>query len=243
MGHRDLVISDEESPFALRSTEIVRGQQCTGGACRLWSRAVGTTASAFVPQTTTQGLARDLPETALRAASRRPTTRPSTAPLTCADVWRRQVVYGVASHPRIDGMQGLRGQVSSTAADQWLVEDRGGIAASSQAAGMPQVMRVAPTKMGKPILAAIRPADPPQVDRQRCLSMGRPRWRRPPMERLHERVSSSRETHGAGGLATRAEVAPIRIALNLVPRTPHLRQSVVPWPAAVGQPPMVCCNR
>jgi hypothetical protein len=40
-------------------------------------------------------------------------------------------------------------QVSSTAAGQWLVEDRGGIAAFSQAAGMPQVMRVAPTNMGE----------------------------------------------------------------------------------------------
>lgn len=38
-------------------------------------------------------------------------------------------------------------QVSSAAAGQWLVEDRGGMAAFSQVVSMPQVMRVAPTKM------------------------------------------------------------------------------------------------
>jgi DNA-binding SARP family transcriptional activator len=36
-----------------------------------------------------EALARDLPETALRAASRRPTTQPSAAPLSCAVAWVR----------------------------------------------------------------------------------------------------------------------------------------------------------
>jgi hypothetical protein len=47
---------------------------------RCQSRAVeaaGTMALAFVPKAITQGLARDLPETALRATSRHPTTQPS----------------------------------------------------------------------------------------------------------------------------------------------------------------------
>jgi hypothetical protein len=49
-------------------------------------------------------------------------------------------------------------QIPSAAAGQWLVEDREGVAASSQVAGMPQVMRVAPTKMRKadPGLYALR---------------------------------------------------------------------------------------
>lgn len=51
-------------------------------------------------------------------------------------------------------------QVSSAAAGQWPVEDRGGMAASSQVAGMPQVMRVAPTEMGRLILAAYTPCGP-----------------------------------------------------------------------------------
>jgi len=38
-------------------------------------------------------LARDLPETALHATSRRLTTRPSTAPLTSAVVWAREVLH------------------------------------------------------------------------------------------------------------------------------------------------------
>jgi hypothetical protein len=118
------------------------------------------------------------------------------------------------------------------------------MAASSQVAGMPQVMRVAPTKMGEAEPGRlIRLADPPQVGRQRCLSMDALAGAGHPGGRLQRRVSSGRETQTAGGLATRAEVPPIRIALGPVPRTPHLRQSVVTWPAAVGQPPMVCCDR
>ena len=53
-------------------------------------------------------LARDLPETALHATSRRPTTRPSAAPFTCAVVWVREVLKGGANHPRIDEGCGRR---------------------------------------------------------------------------------------------------------------------------------------
>src|SRR5215203_3444877 len=54
-----------------------------------------------------QSLARDLPETALRAASRSLTTQPSAAPATCAIVWVRVALGGVASPPRIDGKDGV----------------------------------------------------------------------------------------------------------------------------------------
>jgi hypothetical protein len=61
-------------------------------------------------------LARDLPETALRTASRRPTTQPSAASLTCAVAWVSKVPHGVVNDPSIDGMQGVRGSnpLSST---------------------------------------------------------------------------------------------------------------------------------
>jgi hypothetical protein len=45
--------------------------------------------------------ARDLPETALRATSRRPTTRSAPAPLTCAVVRSREVLRGEVNHRRI----------------------------------------------------------------------------------------------------------------------------------------------
>jgi hypothetical protein len=82
------VITDEASPFALRSTQILprtamhRRRQSPGG------RGLRPMAPAFVPRTITRGaLARDLPETALHVTSPRTTTQPSTAPLTCAVVW------------------------------------------------------------------------------------------------------------------------------------------------------------
>ena len=69
-----------------------------------------TIGPAFAPFTTAQEpLARDLPETAPRVASPRPTTQPATAPLTCAVVWARGALRGAVNHRRIDGMQGVRG--------------------------------------------------------------------------------------------------------------------------------------
>ena len=56
-------------------------------------------------------LARELPETALHAASRRPTTQSSAAPLTCADVWRHEVLHGVVNPRRIDGKDGVAGSI------------------------------------------------------------------------------------------------------------------------------------
>jgi hypothetical protein len=86
--------------------EIVRGEQCTGGASRRRSRAADTMAPAFVPRTITQGaLARDLPETALHVTSRRLTPDPSTAPLTSVVVWAREVLRGVVNSPSINGME------------------------------------------------------------------------------------------------------------------------------------------
>jgi hypothetical protein len=72
--------------------------------------------SALVPSAPGQGLARDLPETAPRAASPRPTTQASAAPFTSSVVWEREVLRGVVNHPRINGMQGVRGSnpLSST---------------------------------------------------------------------------------------------------------------------------------
>src|SRR5687768_2115404 len=91
--------------------EIVRGQHCTSGAGRLWSRAVGTMVSALVPSAPGQGLARDLPETAPRAASPRPTTQPSAAPFTSSVVWEHEVLQGVVNHPRINGKDGVAGSI------------------------------------------------------------------------------------------------------------------------------------
>ena len=57
------------------------------------------------------GLARDLPETAPRLASCRPTTQPSAASLTCAVMWRREVLQGVVNRRRIDGKDGVAGSI------------------------------------------------------------------------------------------------------------------------------------
>jgi hypothetical protein len=101
-------IADDSPRRALRSTRShpKEGQQGTGGASRLWSRAAGTMAPALVPWTTRRGpcqrFARKLRYT---AASPRRTTQPSTAPLTCVVVLGREVPGGVVNHPRIDGMQ------------------------------------------------------------------------------------------------------------------------------------------
>src|SRR5215208_7296534 len=69
-----------------------------------WSEST----SGWWSQLVTAGaLARDLPETALRATSPRLTPRPSTVPLTCANVWPREVLQGVVNHRRIDGKDGI----------------------------------------------------------------------------------------------------------------------------------------
>jgi hypothetical protein len=113
---------------------IVRGEQCTGGAGRLWLRAVGTMAPAFVPWTLWRALARDLPETALHAASRRPTTQPSAAPFTCSVAWVGEAAHGDVNHPHINGMQGVRGSnpLSSTPGQR---PSQGPISSGSAASG------------------------------------------------------------------------------------------------------------
>jgi hypothetical protein len=56
-------------------------------------------------------LARDLPETALHATSRRPMNQPSAAPFTCVVVWGREVLQGDANHPHINGKDGVAGSI------------------------------------------------------------------------------------------------------------------------------------
>ena len=63
-------------------------------------------------------LARDLPETALRVTSPRLATQPSTAPLSCADVWGREVLHGVVNPPRIDGKDGVAGSIPAGGSTQ-----------------------------------------------------------------------------------------------------------------------------
>jgi hypothetical protein len=85
------------------------------GGSRLWA-GLRTMAPASMPWTAVQGLTRDLPETALDPTSHHPTPRSPAAPLTCAVVWPREVVYGGVNHPHIDSMQEVRGSclLSST---------------------------------------------------------------------------------------------------------------------------------
>jgi hypothetical protein len=55
--------------------------------------------------------ARNLPETVLRVASRRPTTQPLAAALTWAVVWSREVLRGLVNHPSINGKDGVAGSI------------------------------------------------------------------------------------------------------------------------------------
>jgi hypothetical protein len=73
-----------------------------------------------------EGLARDLPETALHTTSRRPTTRPSAAPLTCALVLRREVPHGVVNLPHIDGKDGVVGSIPAGGSTQALTSGNAG---------------------------------------------------------------------------------------------------------------------
>jgi hypothetical protein len=70
---------------------------------RRWSRAAGTTAPVFVPRRSRRVLARDLPETALHAASCCLTTRRSAAPFTCSVAWVGEVTHGHVNHHSISG--------------------------------------------------------------------------------------------------------------------------------------------
>ena len=70
--------------------------------------------------------ARDLPETALRAALRRLTPRPSTAPLTSVVVWAREVLRGVVNHRRIDGKDGVAGSIPAGGSTQALTSGNAG---------------------------------------------------------------------------------------------------------------------
>src|SRR5918993_580760 len=56
-------------------------------------------------------VARDLPETTLRATAFRLTMQPSTAVLTRAVVWRCEVSLGVVNPRRIDGNDGVAGSI------------------------------------------------------------------------------------------------------------------------------------
>src|SRR4029453_11714891 len=82
-------------------------------ACRPLSAPEGATCRSQPP-----GLARDLPETTPHVASPRPMTPPSAAPLTCEDVWEREVLYCVVNPRRIDGKDRVGGSILGTATDQ-----------------------------------------------------------------------------------------------------------------------------
>ena len=110
-------ITDVASPLVLRSTRsrlrtamhrrcqsvVVEGCRDDGAGVRSIDGPAGA-------------LARDLPETALREASHCPTTRLSAALLTCSVAWVGEAAHGDVNHPRINGMQGVRGSnpLSST---------------------------------------------------------------------------------------------------------------------------------
>jgi len=76
--------------------------------------------------------ARDLPETAQRVASRRPTSNLWTAALTCAVVWAREVLRGLANHRSIDGKDGVAGSIPAGGSTK---------AMTSANAGHPRVRR------------------------------------------------------------------------------------------------------
>ena len=87
-------------------------------AQRLWRppvvsprAATTTTLSIRGPRPPRRALARDLPETAVRVASRCPAANLSTATLTGAGVWAREVVHSVVNRPRIDGKDGVAGSI------------------------------------------------------------------------------------------------------------------------------------
>ena len=85
----------------------------------LWNPSAGINRTSInrVSTSTVQGaLARDLPETALRATSPRPTAQPSAAPFNCSVAWVGEMAHGDVNHPSINGMQGVRGShpLSST---------------------------------------------------------------------------------------------------------------------------------
>src|SRR5215208_2922364 len=83
---------------------LIRGEQCTGSRQSLAVEAAGRWRRRSCQRRPCRVLARDLPETALRAASRRPTTQPSAAPLSCAVAWVGEVAHGHVNHPHINGV-------------------------------------------------------------------------------------------------------------------------------------------
>jgi hypothetical protein len=89
--------------------EIVRGEQCTGGAQSQVVKSSGTLAPVFVPRRSRRVLARDLPETALHVTSHRLTTRSLAAPFTCSVAWVGEVVHGYVNQPSINGNDGVAG--------------------------------------------------------------------------------------------------------------------------------------
>jgi hypothetical protein len=74
----------------------------------VWLR---TMAPASMPWTAVQGLARDLPETALHVTSRRPTPRSPTPPSTCAVVWAWRARPGRVNPRCIDGKDRVAGSI------------------------------------------------------------------------------------------------------------------------------------
>jgi len=105
-----LAITDEASPFALRSTRKTSEDSNAPGGCSVTGgQEMRDDAPTFVPKTTMQSpCQKDLPETVLHATSRRPTTQPMAAPYTCSVTRVGEVVHGDVTPPHINGMQGSR---------------------------------------------------------------------------------------------------------------------------------------
>jgi hypothetical protein len=94
-------MTDEASPFALRSTRnrprtaLHRRRTCPSRG----RPGEDAKASVHVRLQAVPEICQKLRYT----TSRRHTTQPSAAPLTCAVMWAREVVRGVVNLPRIDG--------------------------------------------------------------------------------------------------------------------------------------------
>ena len=110
---RPVIVRGEE-----RRGEERRGEECTGGPVAPGSRAARPTTIGVRTSGQPMGRARDLPEAARRATSRRPTSRISAAPFTSAVVVTRGTARRCEApenrwHARVRGLNPLSSTTSS----------------------------------------------------------------------------------------------------------------------------------
>jgi hypothetical protein len=74
-------------------------------------RRASTSLIARTAQRSSPALARDLPETGPRVASRHPTTPPLTPPRTCGAVGRSGAPQGLSKGPSVNGKDGVAGSI------------------------------------------------------------------------------------------------------------------------------------